>query len=110
MTTIVSSNEVRNSLGKLLKLAADSNEEIIIKVRGEPTAAILSYAEYEAWLEMKKRQKALEALEKIRAVREQTLKNTPDLSEEEAYRLAGFGEKATEEILRQEQRIAADDA
>lgn len=104
MTTIVSSNEVRNSLGRLLKLAADENEEIVIKVRGEPKAALLSYADYEKWVEMNQRQKGIEALQKIRAVREQILQKTAPLSDAEAYQLAGFGEQATEEILRVEQR------
>ena len=47
MTIIVSSREARNSLGRLLRLGSEENEEVVIKVRGEPTAVMVSYAQYE---------------------------------------------------------------
>ena len=47
MTIIVSPSEARNSLGRLLRQANEENEEVVIKVQGEPTAVMVSYAQYE---------------------------------------------------------------
>lgn len=65
---------------------------------------------------MKNRQASLEALKTIRAIRGRVLQKTADLSNKEAYRLAGFGEQAIEEILweeeipQKEQDVSADNA
>ncbi|RLT34623.1 MAG: type II toxin-antitoxin system Phd/YefM family antitoxin [Chloroflexi bacterium] len=99
MTISVSSNEARNRLGKLLRLAAEKNEVVVIRVRGEATAVLVSYADFEEFTRLKKAQRASEALEKIRAVRDRVQTQTADLSEREAYQLAGFGGQATEDII-----------
>ena len=104
--TSVSSNEARNSLGKLLSMVAKDEEEIVIKVRGEPTAVLISYAKYEILNKLKKLQKRWEALEKLRAVRQRVYKRTGDLSDSEAYHQAGFGENALKDLLQYEAQIA----
>lgn len=104
--TSVSSNEARNSLGKLLSMVAKDEEEIVIKVRGEPTAVLISYAEYEVLNKLKKLQKRWQALEKLRAVRERVQKRTDELSDNEVYRLAGFGENARNDMRQYEEQIA----
>jgi len=103
MTVSVSSNEARNGLGRLLRLAAEKDEEVVIEVRGKPTAVLVSYADYQELVRWKKSQQAMIALEKIRAARASVLARTADLSEADAYRLAGFGEQSTAEIVRHDQ-------
>ncbi len=104
MTINVSSNEARNSLGRLLRLASEENEEVVIRVRGEPTAVLVSYAAYEQLTQLKRIQKAQEALAKIQAARDRVQAKVQDLPPEEAYRQAGFGEQAIQELLAHEQQ------
>jgi prevent-host-death family protein len=105
MALSVSSNEARNGLGRLLRLAAEKDEEVVIQVRGKPTAVLVSYADYQELLRWKKSRQAMSALEKIRAARASVQARTADLSEADVYRLAGFGEQATEEIVRHDRQI-----
>ena len=104
MLTSVSSNEARNSLGKLLRMVSKA-EEVVIKVRGEPTAVLISYAEYEEINKLKKLQKRWQALEQIRAVRERVQKRTNGLADSEAYQLAGFGENAIKDMIQYDERV-----
>ena len=108
--TSVSSNEARNSLGKLLRMASDDGEEIVIKVRGEPTAVLISYTEYEALAELKQLQKRMQALETLRNIHSRVQQRNEDLPDEEAYRMAGFGEEAIREIIEFDQQLAASDS
>jgi prevent-host-death family protein len=108
--TSVSSNEARNHLGKLLSMVSKDEEEIVIKVRGEPTAVLISYTEYEMLTKLKKLQKRWQALEKLRAVRARVQKRTGDLSDSDAYGLAGFGENARKDLLQYEERITTSGA
>jgi prevent-host-death family protein len=102
--TSISSNEARNNLGRLLRMVSKDEENFVIKVRGEPTAVLISYAEYEEINGLKKLRKRWQALEKLRAIRKQVQARTVDLSDQEAYQLAGFGEKAIKDIIQHEQQ------
>ncbi|HRJ41775.1 MAG TPA: type II toxin-antitoxin system Phd/YefM family antitoxin [Caldilineaceae bacterium] len=108
MSVSVSSNEARSSLGRLLRLAAEKDEKVVIEVRGQPKAVLVSYADYQELLRWKKSQQAVSALEKIRAARESVLARTEELSERDAYRLAGFGERAADEIVSHDRQIGGD--
>lgn len=108
MSVSVSSNEARSRLGRLLRLAAEKDENVVIEVRGQPKAVLVSYADYQELLRWKKSQQAISALEKIRAARESILERTAELSESDAYRLAGFGERAAEEIVSHDQQTGGD--
>jgi prevent-host-death family protein len=109
MTISVSSNEARNRLGKLLRLAAETNEGVVIRVRGEATAVLVSYTDFEEFTRLKKAEKASQALEKIRAARQRVQAQTPELSERDAYDLAGFGKQATDEIIQHDRAVAGEE-
>jgi len=104
--TSVSSNEARNNLGKLLRLVTKDDTEVVIKIRGEPTAVLISYAEYEELNRLKKLLKRQQALEKLRTIRQRVQESTTELSDQERYQLAGFGEPASQEIMLHEQQIS----
>ena len=105
MTISVSSSEARKSLGKLLNLASEENEEVVIEVRGEPTAVIVSYSQYEQLMEEKECRKREEAVRLLRSARARVQERMEGISDEEAYRMAGFGENAIKEILQHEDEI-----
>ena len=102
MTISVTSSEARKSLGKLLHLASEENEEVVIKVRGEPTAVLVSYSQYEQLTKEREARKREEALRLLRSARARVQERMEGVSDEEAYRMAGFGENAIKEILRHE--------
>ena len=108
MTISVSSSEARKSLGKLLNLASEENEEVVIEVRGEPTAVIVSYSQYEQLKEEKEARKREEALRLLRSARARVQERMEGVSPEEAYRMAGFGENAIKEILQHEDKRTAE--
>ena len=106
MAISVTSSEARKSLGKLLHLASEENEEVVIKVRGEPTAVIVSYSQYEQLTLEREARKREEALRLLRSARARVQERMEGVSDEEAYRMAGFGENAIKEILRHENEFA----
>ena len=69
MTISVTSSEARKSLGKLLHLASEENEEVVINVRGEPTAVLVSYSQYEQLTKEREARKREEALRLLRSAR-----------------------------------------
>ena len=107
MTISVSSSEARKGLGKLLILASEKNEEVVIKVRGEPTAVIVSYSQYEQLIKDKEARKREEALRLLRSARARVQERMEGVSREEAYRMAGFGENVIKEIIQHEDEVAA---
>lgn len=107
MTINVSSSEVRKRLGRFLNLASEENEDVVIEVRGEPTAVIVSYSQYEQMAREREDEKRKVALELLRNARASVQENMGGVSREEAYRMAGFGENAIREIIRREDDAAS---
>lgn len=110
MSIIVSASEAKARFGEMLKRAAEQNDEVIVKLYGEPKAVLLSYAEYETLLRLRKleqKRKVLAALDELRqAIRQEN----PGLSAEAAYRLAGFSEEAIQDTLRSDAELNAAEA
>jgi prevent-host-death family protein len=105
MARTVSSSEAQNNFGAMLQWAEENSEGVVIERRGKPTAAIISYEEYQAMLQFKeqeRKRKAFEALEKLR--REVQRKN-PDLTAEETYRASGFSEEVIQETLKSDEQL-----
>ena len=107
MTINVSSSEARKRLGRFLNLASEENEDVVIEVRGEPTAVIVSYSQYEQMAREREDKKRKVALRLLRNARARVQENMDGVSREEAYRMAGFGENAIKEIIRHEDEVAA---
>ena len=107
MTINVSSSEARKRLGRLLNLASEKNEDVVIEVRGEPTAVIVSYSQYEQMAREREDETRMEAIRKLRQVRSRVQENMGGVSREEAYRMSGFGENAIREIIQYGDDVAA---
>ena len=52
-----------------MTISVSSSEEVVIKVRGEPTAVIVSYSQYEQLIKDKEARKREEALRLLRSAR-----------------------------------------
>lgn len=88
MTKTISVSEAKNTLSAVLDWAVENGEGVIIKSRGEPKAAVLSYAEYEAFLALKEQERRREALRQLEALAERMRARNADLTEEEAAAIA----------------------
>ena len=108
MSKTVTSSQARENFGELLRLASEENEEVVVTLRREPTAVLISYGEYEELERLRNLEKRLEAVEKLRAIRQRVQDRIKDdnLSIEEAYQLADFGEETIKNTLASEHRLA----
>mgnify|MGYP000026374720 CR=1 FL=1 len=106
MTRVVSASEAQNSFGAILQWAEENGEEVIVERRGKPAAAIVPYEEYEYLKQLREDQRRREIFEELDALRQRIRGHTPDLSAEEAYRLAGFSEEVIRETIEYDEKIA----
>jgi prevent-host-death family protein len=107
MPKTVSSSEAKSRFGELVKWTTENQDTVGVKLYGEPAAVIMSYREYEEVERLRKREQKRKALEALEALRQESRRQNPDLSSEEAYRLAGFSENVVEETLQADEKLAA---
>jgi prevent-host-death family protein len=106
MPKTVSSTEAKTQFGTLLKWASETNDEVIVKLYGEPRAVILPYHEYEELLKLRKQEQKRKVLAALDELRKEVRRQNPDLIAEEAYRLAGFGEEVIQNTLAKDKELA----
>lgn len=106
MQRTVSSREAQSRFGSMIQWATEHEEGVVVERRGQPSAAIISYEAYEELARLRKMERRLQALQTLREVRQRLQERTTELDEREAYRLAGFGEQAIEDVLQNDQRLA----
>lgn len=106
MSKTVTSTEAKRQFGSLLKWMKEKRDEVIVSLRGEPTAVIMSYSEYEALQRLRRKDQARKALAALDELRKEAQTQTPDLTAEEAYRLAGFSEDVIQETLAMNKKLA----
>jgi len=85
MTTI-SAGEMRNRIGDILARIRYAGEHIVIQRKGEPVAAIISFAEYQQLMELQKKQRLEERHRRFARLREAAAYS--GMPEEEALALA----------------------
>jgi prevent-host-death family protein len=107
MPKTISSSEARSRFGELIKWTTENQEQVIVKLYGEPVAVIMSYREYEEVEKLRKREQKRKALEALDALRQEARRQNPDLGAEEAYRLAGFSEEVIQETLQKDKALTA---
>lgn len=107
MPKTVSSSEAKSRFGELVKWTTENQDKVIVKLYGEPAAVIMSYSEYEEVEKLRKREQKRKALAALEALRQEVRRQNPDLTAEEAYRLAGFSEKVIQETLKADEELAA---
>lgn len=107
MPRTVSSSEAKSHFGELVKWTTENQEQVIVKLYGEPAAVIISYREYEEVEKLRKREQKRKALEALDALHQEACRQNSELGAEEAYRLAGFSEEVIQETLQADRRLAA---
>jgi prevent-host-death family protein len=107
MPKTVTASEAQSHFGSMLQWAIEHSEGVIVERRGKPSAAIISYAEYEELTRLRKMEKKRQAFETLKTIRRRVQRQNTDLSAEAAYRAAGFGETVIQETLKKDDDIAA---
>ena len=106
MTRVVSSSEAQNNFGAIIQWAEENREEVVVEKRGKPAVAIIAYSEYENLMQLREKQRRSEIFEELEGLRQRLRERTPELTAEEAYRLAGFSEEVIRETLEYDEKIA----
>jgi prevent-host-death family protein len=110
MPKSVSASEAKSRFGELVKWTNEHQDEVIVKLYGEPAVVIMSYDEYIEVEKLRKREQKRKALEALAALRQEARRQNPDLTAEEAYRLAGFSDEVIADTLRADEELAASTA
>ncbi len=106
MTKTVSVTEAQSKLSALVEWTNQNQDSVVVERRGKPAAALISYADYEELARLRQQEKQRKALEKLRAIRQQVRTANPDLTADEAYRLAGFGAEVIQHTLEKDAELA----
>ena len=88
MPKTISVSEAKNQLSAVMDWAVENGDEVVIESRGEPKAAILSYAEYQEFLAFKEQARRKEALRQLDELAQRMWARNADLSDEEVEELA----------------------
>jgi len=88
MPRTVSSTEAKNRLGSLIGWVAETRDEVIVENHGEPTVVLMSFAEYEELLALREKARRASILDRMRALRQESLARNQDLTPEEGEALA----------------------
>ena len=88
MPKMISATEAKNRLGSIFSWIHDNQDEVIIESRGEPTAVIMSYTEYEKIKALREQARRQEIWERMEALRREVSARNQDLTEEQAAALA----------------------
>ena len=106
MVKTISASDAQARLGTMLTWAEENRDGVIIERRGKPAGVLISYDEYEALEKLRRQEAGRQALMALRSLRQEVQTNNPDLSVEEAYRLAGFSEEAIQSTLKKDKVLA----
>jgi len=86
MVTTINAGEMRNRIGDILARIRYAGEHIVIRRRGEPVAAIISFEEYQQLMELRRKQRLEERRRRFAKLREAAAYS--DMPEKEALALA----------------------
>jgi prevent-host-death family protein len=84
MTRTVTATEAKNRLGALMSEVRQSDEPILVELRGRPEIAIITAAQLSDFEELKRKRRGEEAFAKLEAIRAMSGDRNNDLTEEEA--------------------------
>ena len=106
MTRTISSSDAKSRFGEVLKWASEGQEEVVVKLYGEPTAVVISMATYQQFEEMRKQERKRRALRDLEQLRHEISAQFDELSIEERYRLAGMSEEVIRETVANDQYLS----
>ena len=106
MPRTVSSSEVQNNFGAMLQWAEENNDEVVVERRGKPAGVIIGYEEYKDLLRLREQERRRKVFARMEVIRKQVAEQNPELTAEEAYRLAGFSEEVIQQTVASDKELA----
>ena len=106
MPRTVSSSEVQNNFGAMLQWAEENKDEVVVERRGKPAGVIISYEEYQEVMRLREQERRRTVFARMETIRKQVAERNPDLTAEEAYRMAGFSEEVVQQTLASDKELA----
>lgn len=93
MTKTVTATEAKNRLGALMSEVLNTNEPVIIELRGRPKLAIITSEQLREFEELERKERHARVLANLERIRQEITERharegIPELSEEEAMDLA----------------------
>ena len=93
MTKTVTATEAKNRLGALMSEVIESNDAVLIELRGRPKIALVTVDRLRQFEELERKERHRQALENLERIEQQIAErhkrlNLPELTEEEAMDLA----------------------
>jgi prevent-host-death family protein len=88
MTKNVTATEAKNRLGSLMNEVIESNEPVIIELRGRPKIAMITRERLEEFENIERQQRHAQALATLNEIARKYDGRNDDLTEEEAMELA----------------------
>src|SRR5687768_15946246 len=88
MTKTVTATEAKNRLGALMSEVIDSNDAVLIEIRGRPKIALVTVDRLRQFEELERKERHRQALDNLARLNEKIAAQNNDLTEEEAMDLA----------------------
>jgi len=104
-TRTVSASEAKSRFGSILAWATKNNNEVVIRVYGEPKGVVMSYEEYEKVQELREQERKRKIWEELEALRRKISARFVDVPEEERYRLAGMSESVITDLIEEDSKL-----
>src|SRR5437016_2904344 len=79
----ISTTQAKAKLSEMIGLVTNQGSDVIIESHGEPKAVLISIETYEQTEHIREQQRRAQALERLRAVREQIRARNPDITTDE---------------------------
>jgi prevent-host-death family protein len=105
MPRTVSATEAKNKLGSLIGWVADTRDEVIVESHGQPTAVLISVSAYEEMQALRAEARRARLLQRMRALRKESLARNPDLSPEAGDALAELAARDLVDDLIEEGKV-----
>jgi prevent-host-death family protein len=93
-------------LGALVRWVEAHEDGIVVERRGKPVAVLIGYPQYQELQHLREQERKRQAFAALEKVRQQIAVRNRDLTDEEAYRVAGFSAEVIQETLASDQELA----
>lgn len=106
MPKTISATEAKAKLSELIKWTVKNQDSVIVKSRGNPQVAIISFSAYEELQKLKDQARRREAFAQFEALAKKIQARNQDLTEAEADRLADEITRETIERMVEEKKVS----
>jgi prevent-host-death family protein len=107
-TRIISSNEAKQRWGAVISAVSEQGDQVVVESHGKPKVAVISYAEFEEFRELKEKRRREDLLRRFDALTDRLERHATDLTREDADDLAiRAGREINAELAAKQRRTDA---